>query len=300
MELTKLVERPPFANYDLVVYFGGGLFCIPFVNRYIMQPTKLQWPNFEIGIDGPAVQLIITALASLFSIYIIGHLIAYLSSQLIEKALNRMLGKVSTAIIISSLASAEGRDFALRSVISDNIISLRSNVFRIANLTRLAFHLPALLLYYLSFKLGVFGYFDTRISNNVMNVARRKMISLDIDGLRITRKTKWFKPLEYWVINNNPQATLRMYNYLVIAGLFRSLSFIFLASCWFVFYAIVHLLIYQDNIYASYFARRDDISLLLEFAVLITLYLFSLFSFVKFQRRYAEEAIFAFSLSGKS
>lgn len=300
MEITKLVERPPFANYDLVVYFGGGLFAIPFINRYIVEPTNLSWPNFEIGSTSTTAQAIIIALASIFSIYIAGHFIAYISSQLIEKAIERVLGKVSTAIIISSISTDYSRNEAMRSFIFSNILKMRATFWRVATVIRFIFHIPVIPLYIVSFIAGVFGYYDTRLPSSVMSVARTKMISLDIDGLRITIRTKWFKALEYWVINNDPSAVQRMYNYLIIAGLFRSLSFIFLSSVWISIYAICHYCYHGDFIYESNFSSNGLMSLSIELSLLIFVYLFSLFSFIKFQRRYAEEAIFAFALRGKT
>ena len=46
---------------------------------------------------------IISALSLLMFVYIIGHMLAYLASQIVEKSIDRFLGKVSTAIIFLTI-----------------------------------------------------------------------------------------------------------------------------------------------------------------------------------------------------
>lgn len=100
--------------------------------------------------------------------------------------------------------------------------------------------------------------------------------------------------MEYYVINNSPDATARMYNYLVIAGLFRSLSFIFLTVTW--IYGIIYVFerphINQEMMKFNFIDEH-----LIWATAYIFLYIFCLFSFAKFQRRYTEEAIFAFVMN---
>lgn len=105
--------------------------------------------------------------------------------------------------------------------------------------------------------------------------------------------TKWYKSLEYYVLNQIPDAVPRMYNYLVIAGLFRSLSFIFLWSSWFV---IGYLLTFSW--FGTWPLGLTDRGTgsgagIIELLSLTTLSVFCLVSYLKFQRRYAEEAIMA-------
>lgn len=296
MDLSKVIPRPPFANYDIVVYFGGGLFAIPFLNRYIFEPTRLRWPQFKVEMSSQIAGEIVAGLSLAFSIYIVGHILAYLGSQLVEKTMDRVLGKVSSAIIISSLSGGKGRDEAARALIFHNLKKIGWPNFKIAFWARAIFHLPAIPLYVLSFSLGVFGYYETRVPNRVLSVARERFDQLSLHGLKISLKTKWFKPLEYWVINRDPAATMRMYNYLVIGGLFRTVSFLFLVAAWLQIYYLIHQIADGEALIRPMLMADPFWSLLLEMAITLTLYLFALFSFIKFQRRYAEEAIFAFAL----
>jgi len=293
---SKVIQRPPFANYDLVVYFGGGLFAIPFINRYLVVPTQIRWPQFKVIMASDVASEIVAGLALLFSIYIMGHIIAYVASQLIERAMSSVLGKVSSAIIISSSSPERIRNDAMRALIFYRLKLIWKAGFRIAHLVRFVFHLPVIPLYLVSFLFGVFGYYETRIPAQIVNMARQKMARLDWDGLRISLRTKWFKPLEYYVINFDQAATLRMYNYLVIGGLFRSLSLVLLSALWLQIYYSVHLWVDGDVFLSPLFARDPFLSLLVELGITAAVYLFCLFSFIKFQRRYAEEAIFTFAL----
>jgi len=57
----------------------------------------------------------------------------------------------------------------------------------------------------------------------VIRLAKKKFQNIGLDGTRIDIDGKWYKSLEYYVINKMPSAGTRMYNYLVISGLFRTL-----------------------------------------------------------------------------
>ena len=102
--LLEAIPKAPFANYDIVVYFGGGLFAVPFVNRYIIQPTGLHWPQYNIAVGSTIASEITAGLSLLFSLYIVGHMLAYASSELIEKTVDRFFGKISTSILISAVS----------------------------------------------------------------------------------------------------------------------------------------------------------------------------------------------------
>lgn len=91
--------RPPFSNYDVVVYFGCGLFFIPFINRYLFGPMELNWPTFKVSTGTAVGDSVVSFLALSFCIYIVGHIIAYISSQLIEKWSDTIIGKISSVIL---------------------------------------------------------------------------------------------------------------------------------------------------------------------------------------------------------
>jgi hypothetical protein len=288
------IVRPPFSNYDVVVYFGCGLFAVPFANRYVVAPAGLSWPTFQILGAAPVITQIISGLSLLMFVYIMGHMIAYLASQVIEKTIDRFLGKVSTAVIFLTIGRSGMRNSRIRKHIAHRFLQIREDRAVLASLFRGLFHLPAVISYVVIGFFGIFGYFNSRLSIHMVAALARKVRRLGIPQLRVSPSTPWFKPVEYYVINHMPGAVTRMYNYLVIGGLFRSLSFIFLASMWCL---IAHALIwYFTGVWhlSTVVGMTAKGSAICEFIALQLFFIFSLFSYIKFQRRYAEEAIFAF------
>ncbi len=293
----KGLVKPPFANYDVVVYFGAGLFCLPFFRRYVVVPGGIGIPEFLLSDKSSLASEIISVLSGFMFVYVAGHLIAYLASQFIEKTIDRFLGKVSTAIIVSAQADKTNRNKRLREFIRARVLKIREDRALTSSIIRGIFHFPNYIQYFIIYKFGIFGYLDTRLPKSVLEIAGARYTS-DVDlGQRIATDVKWYKGLEYYVINRAPAAVSRMYNYLVIAGLFRSLSFVFLMSAWGV---IINSLFWtfgwsaglsSNKIYHGPFAGC------FEWGVLSTLSVFCILAYMKFQRRYAEEAIFALAFS---
>lgn len=253
--------------------------------------AKLPAFAFHVGtnITSEAVSL----LSLLFCIYILGHLLAYLGSQIIEKTIDRYLGKISTAIIFSSLSSANTRNRAIRTLVFDRIKKIGPENALFSTIVRTLLHLPIIPHYIFAFATGIFGYYETRITSNVFSIVRKKYNEEIVIGELLTTKTKWFKPLEYFVINRYPSAVPRMYNYLVISGLFRTLCLVFLFSSWMMLYYLIHYYFHRDWLVQPFFGWKTQGSGLAEFIFVSSLCVFCLFSYIKFQRRYAEETIMA-------
>lgn len=297
METLKNIGRPPFANYDLVVYFGGGLFALPFLYRYFLHPFGVPLPSFVLT-ESPQITLeIIRGLALLMAVYVTGHLIAYLSSQLVEKTVDRFIGKISTAIIVSLESSKAKRDTELREMFKKQAERIKIENAIFPSVIRGLFHLPNALHYLLVYKTGIFGYLDTRIPPDAFDRAKLRYTNLVVPGSHIRRDTKWYKSLEYYVINNVPDAVPRMYNYLVMAGLFRSLSFLFLWSSW-----LTIIFLITNVFFGTWPLGLTEMGVgrgagLIEWFSLSTLSVFSLVAYLKFQRRYTEEAILALAFN---
>jgi hypothetical protein len=238
-------------------------------------------------------------LATLFVIYVAGHILAYSASEFIEKVADRIFGKVSSAIIVSCHSTATTRNDLIRALIFQRISTIRKENALLPTIVRFAFHIPALPLYALTFGFGFFGYYDTRVPKSTLMFASRKLAETPEVGDRISLRTKWYKPLEYYVINRCPEAVPRMYNYLVIAGLFRTLTMVFLLSLWAQIYFAVHFCIHGDWLLKPPIGAVTAHPMIVEFLLISVAFNFSLFSFLKFQRRYAEEAIFAFAFEPK-
>lgn len=234
----------------------------------------------------------------LFLSYLIGHGLAYGSGQIIQKFADNIFGKTSGVIIWESLTHDSNRNAKTRELIRGHLKEAfqKHNWFAIC--FRGAFHIPIIPLYYLIYTIGIFGYYGSRVPNSIIHIIRKKLISLKLPEIPVAHRGYWFKPLEHYVMNNNPIATSRMYNYLVIFGLFRTLSFIFLIVIWLQIYFDIHhwwdghvrlTPILSDG-------EKDMAKWQLYFFLYIN-YFIALFSFLKFQRRYVEEAMFAFALT---
>ena len=295
-ELKDLV-RPPFANYDVVVYFGCGMFSLPFVYHYLIEPTQFRFPRFDFQIGMPLADQAISILSLLFAVYILGHTIAYMGSLTIEKYIDTFFGKVSSAILLSSYF----RESPKRELISAWQFDRWKNAFRKGhrwqNILRILAHLPAFPLYAVVQWLGGFDYYRSRLPHHVLFLAKQKLKAGGFGPVGLYQP--WYKTLEYDVINNNPSATARMYNYLVISGLFRSISLLLLISIWAQIYYLAHWLADGDVLLKPLMSDAQSMSThLFSFVLLYFAYGIAFSSYMKFQRRYAEEAIFAYVLTG--
>lgn len=296
MEGLKDLIKPPFANYDVVVYFGGGLFLAPFLKRYIIEPTGLSLPKLSIDVGSAFANEAVSVLILLFFIYIVGHFIAFFGSQIIEKSADRFLGKISTAVLIASVSNRSNRNASVRALIYDNVKRIKPENALLSSSVRLIAHFPIWYAYIIAYLLGIFGYYDTRLPPHVIDRARERYRK-EITTEPLTIRTKWFKPIEYFVVNRFPSAAPRMYNYLVISGLFRSLCAIFLAASWLCLYFIIHYYIHGDWLIQPIMGWKGIWAGWFEYISMTLLFTFCLTSYMKFQRRYAEETIFAFAFS---
>lgn len=297
-EIIKNVVKPPFANYDIVVYFGCGLFVLPFLRHYVTEPFGLRFPVFTFEIGIPFIGGLIIALSLFFAVYILGHVIAYAASQLIEKSVEMAFdGKTSSVIIFASKATSENRASIFRDRLQSGFRNSWTKHSWLAALVRFSVHIPVLPVYALIYLFGIFGFYSTRVPATILAETDKRISKLGL-GVELSENESWFKIVEGVVINNQPIATARMYNYLVIAGLFRSIALIFLFSLWM---EIIHLALWKlfDFTHIGFFLSDSGgmARWFVGYAILSTVYLFALFSFLKFQRRYVEDAIFAFVLS---
>lgn len=292
---TKDLVKQPFANYDVVVYFGCALFSLPIIFHYLIQPFGLRMPNFRLNVGSEFADSAVSTLSLLFSVYILGHMIAYGASYLIEKTVDTVFGKISSSILIASLSRRRDYHEVFQAWIARRLREAfrhrrYSTTFRILLLAPV---LPAIILL---FATKSFDYFKTRIPLAVLRMARRRAEERGYGAVGLN--TQWYKAVEHDVINNNPAAVSRMYNYLVIRGLFRSLAFVFLFSSWSELALwgwsridgkeLAKPIMSDQPLYYSHFVTLSLFNIV---------FIFSLSAYVKFARRYAEETIFAFALT---
>lgn len=297
--MTELFEKvkPPFANYDIVVYFGGGLFLLPFFKRYILEPVSLDFPEFRFKVGTELASEVVSLLTLLFFIYIVGHCLAFLGSHIVEKTVDRFFGKVSSAALLSCYGRKSTRNSIVRKLFYQKTAGIINDRALFVTVIRSAFHIPVIPHYLCVWFFGFFGYYNTRLTHSMFNLARGKFSQEICTDCNINLKDKWFKPLEYYVINRYPIAVPRMYNYLIISGLFRSLCIAFLFSTWMSLYYAIHQFSDGHFLLKSLMHYDGPHAALMEYALMSFLYIFCLSSYLKFQRRYVEETIFAFIFS---
>lgn len=294
IESVKDLVKPPFANYDIVVYFGCGLFSLPFIMHY-MGRIRLKSTSFNFDVQPAFVSTLVTTLTVLFSVYILGHIIAYIGSQLIEKLMDSFFGKASTIILLGSKVKHDELNGMIRGQLEKGVKKNFTRTTWLSGLVRCVSHIPAAPSYAAMFIFGVFGFYRTRVSDSVIAAADVKIRAISPNHVGITPDAKWFKALEAIVMNNNPGASARMYNYLVISGLFRSVCTILLAYMWFELAYFSSKLYGLDAPEGLLMVGNNNLEFqFLSYASISIVYMFSLFSYLKFQRRYVEDAIFAF------
>lgn len=290
--ILKDLIKPPFANYDVVVYFGVGIFFLPFLFHYI-GADKLKLLSFQFDIKPDFASILVSSLSILFGVYILGHMIAYAGSQFVERLMDSIFGKTSTVVLMGSKDRGGSNPMFRKQVWARSAKSWKRSKWVL--LFRLMIHLPVLVPYLVLYGFGAFGFYRTRISQEVMEAAAAEYQAAGLPGGPVDADHPWYKAVEAYVMNRYPVVTARMYNYLVIFGIFRSLCIVFLFALWFEMAYIVE--------FATSGATHPALFSLgltgtagqgLSYLVLVTLYVFSLFSYLKFQRRYVEEAIFGF------
>jgi hypothetical protein len=290
--------KPPFASYDIVVYFGCGLFSLPLIFHYFIEPLGLRFPRFQFHIGIEFADVAVSTLSLLFTVYILGHMIAHIASHAIEKSVDLFFGKISTALIISDRTKKTNFAETVQGWIVKRFKEAFGKGHKISSALRTLFFFPV---YPVSFFLIVFRqleYFRSRVPPRVFAQVRRRSIQKGYGP--VTLRTRWYKAIEHDVMNNNPIPVGRMYNYLVISGIFRSLTLIFLACAWCEVYFWMHRILHGHEIVKSLMSdtplKFGHLTALLGFNVLFG---FSLSAYLKFARRYVEEAVFAFALADR-
>lgn len=297
-DLAKFAPKPPFANYDIVVYFGIGLLALPIIQHYYTTPLNLTIRNPVAQTGNDILNTILTILVFLFGSYLAGHGIAYSSAQFIQKSADNIFGKTSGVIIWESLTTDESRKKRTQELI---ILHLKGSFQKHnwpANTLRAVVHFPVIPLYLVIYFVGIFGYYGSRVPASIIDITRTKLKDIGLPDIPVAHQGHWFKPLEHYVMNNFPIATARMYNYLVISGLFRSISFLILIIIWLQSYFDIHYAIDKHlTLQPFLYDGKSSMPLWQLYAILNCSYAIALFSFLKFQRRYVEEAVFAFALT---
>lgn len=98
------VSKAPFANYDLVVYLGGGLFAILILWKYVGWPFQIfDFSSFLSTDNRSWVEDVVFLLLMGVCSYVLGHMISYQSSYFIEGFIEKSLGKFSKVVEITTV-----------------------------------------------------------------------------------------------------------------------------------------------------------------------------------------------------
>ena len=295
------VERMPFTVYDIIGYLAPGLLTLVFI---LALPPPLEAFSFlpsytelrdGIGAYGATEKIIFAVILLIFS-YLIGHLISFLSSITIERFLVIWEGYPSAWAFRNylkanwfELAYTSQKKITEDSGQAENN-SLLSSIREAQSFTSFTllhvFLLPLTVGFIASAVIGARRSVIKPLPDSIIIDA---LFHTDQIGAPIKSKTigtanvgDWFKWANAYVINTNNIAFLRMYNYLTLYGFMRSTVFVFNLVSWNVI--ITHL-----NTTPSPEAVVQD-GLVISCVAITTI---SFLSYIKFYRRYTEEAIYA-------
>ena len=277
--------------YDLAVYLPGGAVLLV-VCKFIVE-SLLGHPIVPTLIpkDGDSINLVIRAILWVSASYLAGHLGAFASTYLIEKFVHNSLGYPSDIWLETEKQNGPiGKYQDLREIFTDKIHNTRLNLVSIAILIlQIPAFLPIIFFYFVK----PFGFYAPKIPSNLLPAVQKQFCKLHID-VKIEQGSRWEKLVEHFVANHCPLAYTRMYNYLVIYGALRLISFILLLVCWYL--TIDDLLVkfnHGQNFTINYVRTLFYFSM-------SGIYIVSVMAFAKFNRRYFEETILAFILAPNS
>lgn len=285
---VPLYSKAPFANYDIVVYLGGGFFALLIAWRYLVVPFEifdLSGLTGEKAHDGWTTQIVLIVLLGILS-YTAGHLISYLSSHFVEGFLNKVIGSFSEVIRLSTKPRTkfnEGLRERIKANLDSNFTWRKGWVLWVA-------HAPIGLWYGALIQFDLFDSLDTRLPGRMMRKLDKKL-KVYFPEVRPKKAKQWFRWVEYYSNYNAPTASASMYNYLVISGFMRSIAFILLLAIWF---ELAHFAYYAVEGDAKIHVDKGLLHWGAYASVLYVGYICAITAYTKFYRRYVEEAILGF------
>lgn len=279
------VERIPFTIYDVIAYLGPGIVSAWAI--FDVVPSLFNAPNDSVArfvhdrsaIFGVAAIDIAVAIvvAGVFA-YTLGVLIGFIASVTIEKLSIVYFGYPSEFVRTR---------YKFAGPIADRDITkkfLANGCASGAILVQLIC-LPLTIFIWGANILALFSVVIKPLPETMILSWEERFQFLSGYKIGYERRVDWFRFVCFYVINNNPVAFLRMYNYLTLYGFLRNMTFIFLVSTWVYSSAAI---VFCGTERGCTFA----ISALASGIVCGGLFC----GFLKFYRRYTEEAILAFAL----
>lgn len=279
------LQSMPFTFYDVVGYLGPGIVAVwalvELISQYLGVPANTVSIFVKdrvnlVGVD--TIDIATAVVIGLVLSYTAGILIGLFSSISVEKL----------AIVYFGYPS----DFIREELKFDGPFLQRSPIKNVCQEGRTT---GALFVQLLCFPLTLFIWFATAfgwfavifktLPVKIISIMERRFMFLSGYKINFDRKADWFRFVCFYVINNNTVAFLRMYNYLTLYGFLRNMTFLLMVVTWVYFVAFLTSLGASNNyVYAT--------ALLTSWLACSGLFC----GFLKFYRRYTEEAVLAFAL----
>ncbi len=291
MSLPGAYKSLPFATYDLAVYLPGGAVLVVLAQYALETTIGTPFRPSDVHFGGGVVDNVVLAVLWLSASYLAGHLGAYLSALVIEKFVHNALSYPSTVWLKReeyTAAGISGKKY-VANLFQDNARNYKWNS---ESIVAFAFLFPFWPLFLVFLMVKPVGFYDSKLPEGLLSDVRREFRRVSTT-VSVDEGTRWEKLVEHFVANNCPAAYVRMYNYLVIYGALRLLSFIMALAGWIIL--IKSAIVFLSPAEWSFSGRR----IALYIGVSVAGYM-AMLAFAKFNRRFFEECILALLLAGKS
>jgi len=277
------IESLPFNTYDVIGYLAPGFLLLFWsVNLFnAIWGDVFTFLNQEFSFVGQSIIIILIATTS----YAMGHIIAIGASESIERICTSLIGHPSLYLI-----QKENLDF--QKIYSNFKLYHKTNIGMIVNII---LFFPIYLIIFIYSVTGNIKFIAKRLGDNEIFLLREKFNNKY--GISIDSNPDWFSICTSHCFNHNQFIAQRAYNYVVIYGFCRNMSFVtnFIFFFGLVFILSFGTLISQD--FSGWITFNYKYYIILYFFIPLISLLFSVMlsiSFIKFQRRYAEEIIKSF------
>jgi hypothetical protein len=223
-------------------------------------------------------------LAGLIGAYFVGHLLGFLSSITVEKIALVYFGFPSQ--YLTGTFEHQGRIFSRTAF--ENIGERRTFSVIMVQAIMVPLVVTVWMLVCFSFTTVLLK----RMPQSMIDMLEQRFEVLSGRKIDFDKSREWFRFIAAYVVNNNPVAFLRMYNYLTMYGMLRNMTFVFVLGFW------VYLVLYLSSIDVIWCPQ--GLQLLsrpwqLGASVLNAVFGAATFcAYIKFYRRYSEEGIHAF------
>lgn len=290
------VERLPFTVYDIVGYLIPGitgLWCLLYVFEYfgILGDTK---DVVMLGSGDFSVALAVL-LFFVFA-YLTGHVIGFLSSVTVERLSIAFYGYPSAYIC---------NEYCEKEKIGKWSIEKNKKKFS----KKHAWYFPVIFIFL--FPIAIFltvinktKFYYLWIKSLPPSIIEMMMLNFEqktesaglvLKKINFEESDDWFRFVCFYTFNNYQNAAYRLYNYLTIYGFIRNMCLIFNFATWFFILSSIlssiELSFPKESTIQIHFAWPEISATVI--CAMLTIILF--LTFLKFYRRYTEEAILAFA-----